>query len=43
MELVRSKAFVLFVVLLLGVTLISSLNNSRRDHKVAYDINQQIN
>ena len=32
MELVRSKVLVVFVVLMLGVTLISSLNNSRRDH-----------
>lgn len=32
MELVRSKVLIVFVVLILGVTCISSINNSRRDH-----------
>ncbi len=32
MELVRSKVLVVFLVLILGVTCLSSINNSRRDH-----------
>ena len=32
MELVRSRVLIVFVVLVLGVTLISSINNSKRDH-----------
>lgn len=38
MELVKNKVFILFAVLVLGVTIISSLNNNRMNHQNSYSV-----